>query len=806
MLPNYTLKFPQQKVSGTIKSKAEWYTNCIDYVIDTGLAMNDRTEDEVKLRILRGDIPNSFYKKTLNPYNATNEKYQRFPATMRNLDIMSDIIRRYVSEYFKGVHEFIVGANNPDIVINKNAKLKEKIGELAQQAFQQEFEKAYQQAVQQAQQQGQDPSTINPQDSMPDPEQFIKDFNEKYIDDESKQGQDMLDYIRSITQDNIIYLSAFFNFVSLGECYSYCDIRGSKIVKENVPVLEAYPIPNGNYFVEDHDMFARKMMLSYQQIMDMFEDNLDDKDKAFLETYYSQQSAHGGITRLTYNQYFETYPDVCEKFNKEERELFKRDPINVYDVNTNLYEVWHVVWRGEAKRGILTYINELGLTTTRVVDEGYTLNKEAGDISIEWTYEPQVYEGYRIGTRYTAIYPIKARPIAFNREGKLPYNGIMEVLPMMGKFSIIKLITPYQIMRNIFAYHREMVIAKNKMLILLLPESLIASNTEDKIYKMAADGVLLVDDIEDANSQKMANIRLLNANLGSYITELTNLMEATKLEAREMVDMNVQRYGDIAQSAGAATTQEAITRSSMGMVILVQMFDEFRKADYNRDLDYCKLAYIDGLDTSYWNELGQKKYISLDVDTFINSDYSTTVRNDSKELDKVQQLRQWAFSAAQNGDLDMALAAITGDNVSQIKATVQKFTELKRQHEEQMQQTEQMLKQEEIQNKLREIEAKGEQDRLTEQLKYQYELQLKYIDVDMSLLGQEGADDGSEKRLAALAEQNKTNIEQQKLQLAREQMYADSYSKAADRQVKREDIKTKLQIAKTNKNRYDKIK
>lgn len=804
MQPNYTLKFPQQKVSGAIKSKAEWYTNCIDYVIDTGLAMNDRTEDEVKLRILRGDIPNSFYKKTLNPYNATNEKYQRFPATMRNLDIMSDIIRRYVSEYFKGVHEFIVGANNPDIVVNKNAKLKEKIGELAQQAFQQEFEKAYQQAIQQAQQQGQDPSTINPQDSMPDPEQFIKDFNEKYIDDESKQGQDMLDYIRSITQDNIIYLSAFFNFVSLGECFSYCDIRGSNIVKENVPVLEAYPIPNGNYFVEDHDMFARKMMLSYQQIMDMFEDNLDDKDKGFLETYYSQQSAHGGITKLTYNQYFETYPDVCEKFNKEERELFKRDPINVYDVNTNLYEVWHVVWRGEAKRGILTYVNELGLTTTRVVDEGYTLNKEAGDIDIEWAYEPQVYEGYRIGTRYTAIYPIKARPIAFNRGGKLPYNGIMEVLPMMGKFSIIKLITPYQIMRNIFAYHREMVIAKNKMLILLLPESLIASNTEDKIYKMAADGVLLVDDTEDANSQKMANIRLLNANLGSYITELTNLMEATKLEAREMVDMNVQRYGDIAQSAGAATTQEAITRSSMGMVILVQMFDEFRKADYNRDLDYCKLAYIDGLDTSYWNELGQKKYISLDVDSFINSDYSTTVRNDSKELDKVQQLRQWAFSAAQNGDLDMALAAITGDNVSQIKATVQKFTELKRQHEEQMQQTEQMLKQEEIQNKLREIEAKGEQDRLTEQLKYQYELQLKYIDVDMSLLGQEGADDGSEKRLAALAEQNKTNIEQQKLQLAREQMYADSYSKAADRQVKREDIKTKLQIAKTNKNRYDK--
>lgn len=805
MIPSYNAQFPKQRVDGSIKRKAEWYCNCIDYIIDAGLSFNDRTETETELNILRGNIPDSFYKKTLNPYNSNNEKYQRFPATMRNLDIMSDIIRRYVSEYFKGVHEFVVGANNPDIILNKNAKLKEKIGELAQQAFQQEFQKQYQAAQQQAVQQGQDPNSVNPQNSMPDPEQFIKDFNEKYIDDESRQGQDMLDYIRAITKDNIIYLTSFFNFVSLGECYSYCDIRGSKIIKEAVPVLEAYPIPNGNFFVEDHDMFARKMLLSYQQILDMFDNNLTEEDKKFLETYYSHGSNFHGVTRLSYNQYFETYSDVCSKFTAEERKIFKSTPITVYDGNNNLYEVWHVVWKGQARRGILTYVNEIGMTTTEIVDEDYKLNKEHGDINIEWEYETQVYEGYRIGNRYTAIYPIKARPIAFNREGKLPYNGIMEVLPMMGKFSIIKTITPYQIMRNIFAYHREMVIAKNKMLILLLPESLIASDTEDKIYKMAADGVLLVDDSEDANSQKMAQIRLLNANMGQYITEITNLIEATKQEAREMVDMNMQRYGEIAQSAGAATTQEAISRSSMGMVILVQMFDEFRKADYNRDLDYCKLAYIDGLDTSYWDELGKRRFISLDVNSFVNSDYSTTVRNDSKELDKIQQLRQWAFSAAQNGDLDMALAAITGDNVSQIKATVTKFNSIKQQHEEQMKQMEQMIKQEEIENKLKEIAAKGEQDRLTEQLKYQYELQLKYVDVDMSMLGDNGSEDNAARnRLTALTEQNKANIEQQKIQLAREQMMADAYSKAADRQVKREDIKSKEKIARTNKNKYDK--
>ena len=804
MINSSILTFPQQRVSGNVKQTAEWYANAIDYVIDAGLSFNDRKDTELKLSILRGDLPTEFYKKTLNPYNSANEKYQRFPATLRNLDIMSDVIRRYVSEYFKGVHEFVVGANNPDIVINKNAKLKEKIGELAQQAFQQEFERQYQAMVQQAQQQGQDPNTINPQQAMPDVDKFIADFNEKYIDDESKQGQDILDYVRAMTQDNIIYLSAFFNFVSLGECYSYSDVRGNKLFKEHVPVLEAFPIPNDKFFVEDHDMFARRMLMSYQQIIDMFDDMLTDKDKKFLELYYGRASSNNGITQLNYTQMFETYPDICDKFTKREREIFKKEPITIHAENNNLFEVWHVVWRGEAKRGILTYINELGLQTTRVVEEDYKFNPEAGDINIEWVYEPQVYEGYRIGGRYNSIYPIKARPVAFNRNGKLPYNGIMEVLPMMGKFSIIKLITPYQVMRNIFAYHREMVIAKNKMLILLLPESLIASNSEDKIYKMAADGVLLIDDSEDTNSLKMQQIRLLNANMGDYITQLTNLMEATKLEAREMVDMNMQRYGEIAQSAGAATTQEAISRSSMGMVILVQMFDEFRKADYNRDLDYCKLAYAEGLDTSYWDELGKRRFISLDVNTFISSDYSTTVRNDSKELDKIQQLRQWAFSAAQNGDLDMALAAISGDNVSQIKATVQKFMDIKRQHEEQMKQMEQMMKQEELQSKLQEIAAKGEQDRLTEELKYAYEMQLKYMDVDMSLLASNASDESARNRLAAITEDNKRNLEQQRIQLDREKLMADTYSKAADREIKRHQIDTQLKIAKTNKNKYDK--
>ena len=815
----YNGHFPRQRVGESEKSKQEWYANCIDYIIAAGISMNDRNEAELQLNILHGNIPNEFYKKTLNPYNVANEKYKRFPATMRNLDIMSDIVRRYVSEYFKGVHEFTISADNAEIVLKKDVKLRDLMSQLAQQAYIQELQKQIQIVQQQAQQaqQGAEQQMQQPnqeaileqaQQNMPDVEQFVKEFNDNYIDDESKQAQDVLDYIKSVTNDEMLYLSAFFDFCSLGECYTYTEVNGETLKKEHVPVLEAYPIPNSNFFVEEHDMFARRMTLSYPQIMDMFDDVLDNKDREFLEKYYDSDAGNPTATKLLYSQYFEYYPDGCAKFTNEERDLFKKEDVEISRVNGSLYEVWHVVWRGEARQGVLTYQNEVGFTSQRIVEEGYQLNPEAGDISIEWAYEPQVYEGYRIGSRYNAVYPIKARPIPYQRDGKLPYNGIMEVLPFMGKFSIIKLITPYQIMRNIISYHREMVIAKNKMLILLLPESLVASDSEDKVYKMAADGILLVDDSEDSNSQKMANIRMLNASMGDYIAQLTNLMESIKMEAREMVDMNAQRYGEISQYAGKQTTEEAIARSSMGSIIIFNTFDELRKRDYQRDIDFAKVAYIDGLQTTFFDDKNQRRYLSLDVNTFIYATYSAMVKNSQKELDKLNQLRQWAFSAAQNGDLDMAIAAITGNNVSQIEDLVNKFMQLKRQHENELKQADQMIEQAKLQTELAKIQAQGEQDRLTEQLKYQYEMQLKYMDVDMSMLN--AANDTSAdatataNRLKETAEQNKVAIAQQKLSLEENKFSAEMYNKAADRQIKREQMENDLKIAKTNKNKYDK--
>ena len=109
-------------------------------------------------------------------------------------------------------------------------------------------------------------------------------------------------------------------------------------------------------------------------------------DREFLNRYYSTTDSINAHTQFLYSQYFEHYPAACEKFGKQERELFRKESVQIAADNNNLFEVWHVVWRGEARQGVLTYINELGFQTQRIVQEDYKLNPEAGDISIEWAY------------------------------------------------------------------------------------------------------------------------------------------------------------------------------------------------------------------------------------------------------------------------------------------------------------------------------------------------------------------------------------------------------------------------------------
>ena len=781
--------FPLQRVPNSEKKKADWYANAADWIIAQGYSNRNVTETEKRYGILQGKIPDEYYKKILNPYNATEEKYKRFPATMRNYDLMKGIIRRYIGEYIKNPHDFIVGANNSEVILARNSKLQKELANLVEQQIAAKIQQEYTEWVNM----GNDPQQFNPQEHI-NVEEFIKEFNDNYIDDISAQGQNILNVIRDITNDELFYARAYFDFVAFGECYTYTDIVGNKLIKRNISPRDAFPVNTDNMFREDDDMFACRRKLSYQQIIDEFDEYLDDNQRSFLNTYYAKQSYATPI-ELMFNTYENYFPDVCSKFTKEEREIFSKQPNMQRDKNPDLFDVWHVVWRGEIRRAIVTFVNEVGLIDNRIEEDDYELNTEIGDISIAYEYEPQVYECVRIGTRNDAIYPYGARAIAFNRKGKLPYNGINELLPGFGRFSIIDIVTPYQVFYNIVAYHREMVIAKNKLNILMIAKSLLGKKPEDTIYKMIADGVLYIDDTYDNGMLRAQQVRILNNDLGVYITELSNLLVEIRNSANEQVDMTPQRYGEIANSARKGVTDEAVLRGSMGSVILEFMLDSLRERDYARDMDFSKLAWIDGLDTSFRDSNNNLKYISLDIDKHIYADYVIKAKNTVREKEKFTQLQQYAFSAAQNGDNMMALAAIDGDNIAEITKLIKKFQQQKEAHEQQLKQIEQQTAQMEQEFELQKIQIKGEEDRKTAELEGYIKQQIELIRADANMISY-NAEVGDTEQEAGLDRLNaaRARVEEQKLQLERQKFAADMYNKEEDRKLKREEIKSKEKI------------
>lgn len=791
--------FPSQRVSDSEKDKYEWYSSCCDWIIAQGQAFKDNKDCELKYNVLHGKMPDEFYKKTLNPYNATNEKYTKFPATLRNYDLMKPVIRRYVGEYLSNPHDFIVSANNPEVVLAKNARLREELTNIVQKQIAAKIQQIFAEYIQQ----GGDPQQFNPQEQF-DVNAFVKEFNENFIDDISAQGQQILSVIKDITEDNLFYARAYFEFVTFGQCFTYSEVRGEKLIKRNISFRDAFPIPNDNMFVEDHDMFCERRKLTYQQIIDEFDEYLSEKDREFLDTYYAKHSVNNPPAEYTFDIYSSYFPDACGKFNKQDRALFTASPNMQRDVNSDLYDVWHVVWRGESKRSIVTYVNEAGFVTQRTEIGDYKLNREAGDISIEHVYVPQVYECVRIGTRTTAIYPYKARAIAYDREGKLPYNGIMELLPGFGTFSIVDIMAPYQTFYNIVAYHREIAIAKNKLSVLLIARSLLGKVPEDTIYKMLADGVLYIDDENDQGMLRAQQVRMVNTSYGDYITQLSGLLEDIKFQAEMQVDMTPQRYGEIANSAGKGVTEEAIVRGSMGSVIVEIMMDAVRERDYARDMDYSKLAWIDGLNTSFRDEENNLKYISLNVDNHVYADYVIKAKNSYKEKEKLQQLKQFAFNLSQNGDAMMAIAAITGDNVANMKKLIAQFDAANKAHEQQLREMEMQNEQMKQEFEITKIRVKGEEDRKLAELEGYIKKEIELIEADANMISY-NAEVGSEAQTAGIDRLNKerAELERQKVRIDALKFRTDMIDKAENRRLKEKDIDTKLQIARMNKNRYD---
>ena len=713
---------PDHLVSESEKQKETWYRNACNYYIGLALSYKDFAVLSREISAFNGVIDRKDYHYVLNPYNFSENRIQNLPGKLRNYDIIHPLWRRYMGEFSKTGSKFNIIAVNQDVENQYENGLIDLVNGLVRQMTANSLNSN-----------GIDSGI--PSKDVPNLSDQVKKNKMNQKETRAAIAQERFDFLKHSTDDDSIRLRTYSDWINYGEFYTYRDVKNNDVYKEAVPIDEYYAIDNGKEYVEDHDAGVRIRKMTIPQILEYFHDVLDNNQIKYLRDLSLMFATNKTTIKGS----------MIYDLTNIEGELFYGgsviDPTADYSFcdSQGYLEVSHVVYKTLVKTKILSYTNNLGETLETEVFMDYKVDTSIGDIETNIIYRNRVYEQYRIGDEIAGLYlkpkelDIQRTDINSENHCKLPYNGRRRMFPGFPNHGIIKTLLPYQIFINILYLSRERAIAKNQGKIMVIPQSFINSDgkltDDEKIYYMTADGKLYIDDSSPNFSVAVQALKSIETGDTEYILGLGALIQEVKQAAQEDVDMNRQRLGETYASDGKYTTEQALIRSSLGSAIINDLFNKTYEKDYEADLDYSKVAWIDGKKGTYINSDKQVAFFEVNGIEHAETSYGIFVVNSTVEQQKLEELRSLAFSAGQNGALVVAAEAIRTDNTSKLSAIIRDYDELVNTRQQNVSKAEQESQQA-IQKMVADVEnAKLQSAERIAKYDGQIKLKLKEIDV-----------------------------------------------------------------------------
>ena len=690
-----TNQMPDQRVTVNEKQQKSWYipmglynkAYCESYNTDRGAI-------QTMYNIANGIINVNDYEKVTNPFHSDNPKLKHFPATMRNHDIIQPILLRHIGEYIKSNFKPIVGINNADSV-NKRMEAKRK-------HMQPILEQVLADALKEFSNGEIELSNATPEGGQkPDIEKAEASFESNWKDERAKTAQGVLNYLRDELDLDEMYVNSYVHWITAGQFYTYKDVRFDKVITSSVHPLEYYPILNGESYIEDTNQGMRKFKMSLNDIISFFRDVLTLDDIKYIENTLLKLNYNSASLHLANAIISDRYGNAYEFFKNKYGD--KDVDINITN-DEGLIDIAHMVWTTQTQIQILVYDNGLGEMKKKEVDINYTLDLEAGDLHLEKEWVNEMWEQYLIGDEALGLFTIP-QPVTVQRHEinntsrvKNPYGGKAFMYDGLMNPSIVRPLIPYQVIYNIIHYYRELAIAKNQGKILILPKGLLIDDDEisqeEAVYYMKSDGKLYIDETADGFNAAQQAIRQVDLSDASYIQSLSQILMELKEEAWESVGMNRQRYGDTYASDGKGTNEQAIYRAAMGTAPITEVFNQARYKDYMALIDNAKVAFLDDDNElkplgNYLNDDGRLEYLSIYPKEFLESEIGLYVASFQRDKDKIEQYKQVAFAASQNGAFELGLEAIEFENPHKLKEVLKKWRQAEDAKEQQAQQAQQ---------------------------------------------------------------------------------------------------------------------
>ncbi len=746
---------PDHLVSTSLKMKEIWYKNACNYYIKLAIGYRDTDELDRLMQAFSGGIRKSDYHYILNPYNFAEDRLKNLPGRLRNYDIIAPLWRRYMGEYSKSSNRFSVIAANQDVENQFENGLIDLVNGSIRQIAANSLNKN---GIE---------SGLDSKDT-PNLADQVKKRKMNWKETRAEIAQERLDFLNYSTGDAMLRLRAYSDWINYAEFYTYREVRNNDVFKETVPIDEYYAIDNGSDYVEDHDAGVRIRKMTIPQIIEAFHDRLDNEQLKYLRDL-SHQYTSTGATTVKGNMIFR----VGQETENIERDLSYSgtliDPGKIYTFcdDQGYLEVATLVYKTQVQTKILTYINPLGEKFETEVFMDYKIDKFIGDIKTQIIYRLRVYEQHRLGDEHAGIYlkpeeiPVQRTDLNNANQCKLPFNGRRRIFPGFPNHGIIKVLLPYQIFINILYLSRERAIAKNQGKIMIIPQSLVNSDLnlseDEKIYYMMADGKLYADDTAANFAIAVQALKSVETGDTEYILGLGSLIEETKQAAQEDVDMNRQRLGQTLASDGKYTTQQALFRSSLGSAIINETFNKTFEKDYEADMDYSKIAWIDGKKGNYINSDKQVAFFQVNGTEHSGTSYGIFAVNSVVEEEDMKELKALAFSAGQNGDLVVAAEAIRTDSSVKLSGLIREYDELLNTRKENSAKAEQ-----DAVKQVAQIESQTEQAKLDSNeriAKYDGKIKFMLKQIDILIAELKIASDDEQANIKARLEDKKIDIQ-----------------------------------------------
>jgi hypothetical protein len=345
------------------------------------------------------------------------------------------------------------------------------------------------------------------------------------------------------------------------------------------------------------------------------------------------------------------------------------------------YVVVRAYWISKKKIGKVIYIDDLGNEQSMLVDEDYKSKTIPTEVSLEWGWINQWYQGIKIGPDIYHVKPFKL----------LPYCPIVgqtfEVKNTEAK-SLVDMMKPFQVIYNVCMNQLYKLLEKEVGKVQLMsirhipiPKDGDAQDALD-VWEMEARnrGVVFVDDSpENLKSPSSFNqYTSLDLTRTQEIQARYTLAQQIKNECWELIGMSRQRLGSVQASESATGTNAAITQSYAQTEPLFVAHEYVLGQLYQALIDAS--LYVESQKPqstiSYITSEGESAFVSVNGTDLRFRDLKVFLTNRPEDREMFNQIRGLSQAVIQNGgSLHDVIELYSTNSMRQMKSVFKKLKE-----------------------------------------------------------------------------------------------------------------------------------